>query len=209
MRALLAPIVLLLGCAPASSSPKQVVHTPTVSESFREVELDGAFDVQIVVGPRASVELAGDEAAVEHVTVEVEDERLQLSMENRRPFDGKVEIRITTPVLESVEVNGVAALELSGMQSGELEMELNGAGATRARGTVDALALEVNGAGEIDATELVASTVDVEISGAGKAKVHAIKELYAELSGVGSVRYTGDPERVEKDVSGVGTVRPL
>jgi hypothetical protein len=209
MRALLAPIVLFLGCAHASSTTAEVVHTPTLSESFREVELDGAFDVEILVGSPPSVKMTGDEAAVDHVEVEVKEERLYLSMEDRRPLDGKVHIVITTPVLESLEINGAVDLELSGLKSGELEMELNGAGVTWAQGAVDALDLEINGAGEIDASELVASTVEVEISGAGKAKVNARKELDATLSGVGSVRYAGDPEVVEKDVSGVGTIRPL
>ena len=102
MRTLLASLVLFAGCAHNSSTTTEVVHTPTVSESFREVELDGAFDVEIVVGPKATVQLSGDEAAVDHVEVEVRKERLYLSMENRRPMDGKVHVTITRPAPESL-----------------------------------------------------------------------------------------------------------
>ena len=207
MRALLAPIVLFLGCAHAST--EQVVLATSAEESFHEVELDGAFDVEIVVGPRASVELAGDEKAVENADVQIHDGRLQISMADRRPMDGALEVKITTPRLESIEINGAADLELTGMKTGELTVEVNGAGSTRAQGHVDSLALEINGAGSVDAVDLVASRVDVEIGGAGTAKVHAVEELYAELSGVGTIRYAGDPASIEKQVSGVGTIRPL
>lgn len=46
------------------------------------------------------------------------------------------------------------------------------------------------------------------MSGAGSVHVHASDSLTASVSGVGDVVYSGRPEDVTEDVSGVGEVRP-
>jgi hypothetical protein len=52
--------------------------------------------------------------------------------------------------------------------------------------------------------DLVAREAVIEISGAGDVHVHATESLTASVSGAGDVIYTGDPEEVNKDVSGAG-----
>jgi hypothetical protein len=46
------------------------------------------------------------------------------------------------------------------------------------------------------------------VSGAGSVQVHASDSLTASVSGVGGVVYSGRPEDVKEDASGVGEVRP-
>jgi hypothetical protein len=66
----------------------------------------------------------------------------------------------------------------------------------------------VSGAGDVRLDQLVAREAKVEVSGAGSVHVHATDSLTASVSGVGDVVYSGRPEDVQKDVSGVGDVRP-
>lgn len=208
MRALGAIILLIVGCAHAPA-PEQVVHTTTVAEAYRDIELAGAFAVELEIGPEAAIELSGDQEAVDHVRIEVDGERLAISMPQHRRGDGDLRVKITTPALERVEVNGAAELTMTGLEAGALDVEVNGAASTTARGTVDALDLEINGAGSFEAEKLVADLVMVEINGAGSATVHATEELHAELQGVGTVRYAGRPGTVNQDVRGMGSIRPL
>lgn len=44
------------------------------------------------------------------------------------------------------------------------------------------------------------------MSGAGKADVYASEKLDVDLSGAGSVHYSGNPASVTKHISGVGFV---
>lgn len=206
MRPLLATSLLLVACA---HSPDVVQRTST-DGIYRQIEFDGAFDIDIEVGPKAAVELSGPRRAIERVEVGVEGEQLTISMEDHRVRNtrGGIHVQITTPQLERIELNGAATLDISGMQAGALAVELNGAGSTRARGTVTQFDLEINGAGSVEATELVAEHVNVDLSGTGRAEVHATRQLHAELDGMGSIRYAGQPTVVDKQVNGIGTIRP-
>lgn len=67
---------------------------------------------------------------------------------------------------------------------------------------------EVSGAGDVRLERLAAQQAEVEVSGAGSVHVHASDFLTASVSGVGDVVYSGRPEQVKEDVSGVGEVRP-
>ncbi len=44
------------------------------------------------------------------------------------------------------------------------------------------------------------------LSGSGSVAVHVTSTLDAKVSGAGSVTYVGDPQRVDKEVTGTGTV---
>jgi hypothetical protein len=66
----------------------------------------------------------------------------------------------------------------------------------------------VSGAGDVRLERLVAQEAEVEVSGAGSVHVHATDSLTASVSGVGDVVYSGRPEDVQEEVSGVGEVRP-
>ena len=87
-------------------------------------------------------------------------------------------------------------------------VEVSGAGGVEATGRADSVEIVVSGAGDVRLQKLTAQEASVEVSGAGSVHVAAAHSLTASVSGVGDVVYSGNPERVKKDVSGVGEVRP-
>jgi hypothetical protein len=209
MRALILPTAGLLAVAAcAHRAPVRLEVTSSDTEAYRSIVLDGAFEVEIEVGGPPSVELRGDEDAVDRVQVHTLGDHLYLDAE-RRPLEGEIRARITTPALERVDIVGAADLRLSGLSGGTLTVNLSGAGSADVRGEVEALDLEISGAGSFDAVELVAQRVHVRLSGAGSAEVHATEELHADVSGVGSIAYAGSPASVSKNVSGVGSIEAL
>ena len=54
--------------------------------------------------------------------------------------------------------------------------------------------------------DLTARDVRARMSGSGRILVHAAEKIDASASGTGSIVYTGDPEHVSSNVTGVGTV---
>jgi hypothetical protein len=67
----------------------------------------------------------------------------------------------------------------------------------------------VTGAGDVLAGKLRADSGKVAISGAGTTTLWPEKTLDVRISGVGSVKYYGDPQIVEKHLSGVGSVKRM
>ena len=183
-------------------------RTETLSK-FSKVQLDGAYDASVVVGEPARIDIFGDDDLIHEIDAEVHDGTLAVVMP--RHFDPRVPItvQIVAPELTAFENNGATRLEISGIDGEHLDLELNGAGKTRVIGRVDHLQIEMSGANRVDTTELAARQVDVELNGSGKAEVSATDLLRAEINGTGRVRYGGGPDKVVKEVNGIGSVKPL
>ena len=83
------------------------------------------------------------------------------------------------------------------------DVTIGGAGTVSATGTAREQSISIVGTGNFSGDMLVGETVDVNIAGAGRAKVHATRELVAEIGGVGQISYLGDPS-VRSRVTGLG-----
>ncbi len=72
-------------------------------------------------------------------------------------------------------------------------------------GKADEQEINILGSGTYQAKDLESKVVKINVAGAGSAIVNVSEELDAEISGVGSVEYIGDPT-VKQDVNGAGQV---
>ena len=63
-----------------------------------------------------------------------------------------------------------------------------------------------DGSGDVQLQDLAAGDVHAELSGTGSIAVSATESLDASVSGTGSIVYTGNPPRVRKSVTGIGSV---
>jgi hypothetical protein len=61
------------------------------------------------------------------------------------------------------------------------------------------------GSGDYQAEDLESKEVKINVMGSGSAIVNVSEKLDAEISGIGSVEYIGDPT-VKQNLSGVGRV---
>lgn len=115
-------------------------------------------------------------------------------------------LKVTTPALDAVHLEGANTLHLAIDSTRPLEVHIEGAGRVNALGKVPALTVHTEGAGSIDADQLLAGTVDIHVEGAGRAKVHATDVLRATIEGAGSITYKGNPKTVEKNIDGFGRI---
>ena len=65
-------------------------------------------------------------------------------------------------------------------------------------GIADELDATISGAGYLDAIDLKTKRTDCKIEGACAASVYATETLNATISGVGKIRYKGDPQVFKK-----------
>ncbi len=72
-------------------------------------------------------------------------------------------------------------------------------------GKADEQEINILGSGTYQAQNLRSKESTIDVAGAGSAVVNVSEELDAEISGVGSVEYIGDPT-VKQDVNGAGQV---
>jgi hypothetical protein len=178
-------------------------------EDFDAIEMHGAADLKIVVGPAASVSVETSERRQKDVKVHVEGHTLQIDVTKMRGWfgeSGPLKLAITTPELKSLESNGAGAIAISGLHGGDQKLELAGAHDVKGEGSLDKLTIELSGAGSVDFKNVETQEAKVEVNGAGNVEVTAKKSLHAEVNGVGAVRYGGNPEKVESELHGLGSI---
>lgn len=196
---------------------------------FTKVSFSGFGTLEVEQGADYALRVTADDAALQDLTTEVRGDTLYIDLEEFTPRffrDRRLDIELTVPSLEGLEVSGATDSTLRSINASDFEAELSGAGKMDLDGiTADSLRVRVSGAGEVTASGTVRSQ-DVELSGAGsyrardlrsaearldlsgacEASVSASETLDASVSGAGEVEYYGDP-KVTEDISGAGSVR--
>lgn len=125
----------------------------------------------------------------------------RISIAGSGAFEGSVETRKEL----SLAIGGSGNIDLQSNAS-KVFASISGSGNINASGTCEILEARISGSGNMNFNKLEAQDADVRISGSGGIRVNVVGNLEARISGSGSIRYTGNPESVNKTVSGSGGV---
>jgi hypothetical protein len=200
-------------------------------EAFNAISMGVPGELYITQGDRVSLEVKGDQDDLEDLVTEVRNHTLVIRYERTGWNFGRdrVTIYVTTPEISEISLGGSGKvisenslesdqLELKVSGSGKMELMLNadeveasisGSGNMTLSGDADEVQLTISGSGSLDAEELEVDRYEVRISGSGRSRINVGDQLNAEISGSGSVYYTGDPDKVISNVSGSGRVKKL
>jgi len=177
------------------------------SVNFSSIEADGAYEIQWTNGA-TSVAITTDQNLLGHIMTTVESDKLHIrSHEPLRPTHG-IKLKISSPALTGAQLNGAVRFGASKLAGQTFYLEANGATRVALDGSVQGLIASLNGASRLDAVPLQTQTTELSISGAGRADVDVSESLKVAISGAGKVVYSGNPKRVEKDISGAGSIKP-
>jgi len=201
-------VFCLAGCLMSTGvqgSGKATTEDRTVG-AFSSISVEGAASVDVEIGANTSVTITTDDNLQPLILTQVENTTLRIYSHETYNTSVGVNVKITTPTLDGVSVSGACSVHAVGLDSKHFALSMSGAGSAKLMGQADALAVNLSGAGSVEAGDLKAKDVQVEISGVGSAVVYASQSLSAAVSGAGSVRYKGNPAKVQKTVSGVGSI---
>jgi hypothetical protein len=202
-----ASLALLAACAGGASGP--TITQQRGVDSFHSVDLRGAADISVLVGPATTVEVTSDEATLRNFDTSVLNGKLILDTRQRVfwfSHGGKVNVRITTPTLNALSINGTGNVTITGLNSSGVILMLQGAGNLEASGRTAALTANINGAGNMNLEHLVAGDATVVVNGAGNLSTNVTGSLQARVNGVGSITYAGTPQKLDTNVAGVGSI---
>lgn len=175
-------------------------------DPFTAVELSGVNTITIGVGGDQRVVVRADDNLVSQVTTDVRDG--VLVVDENGSFDSitPMSVEITVPSLDDVRLSGSGTILIDGHALDALAVALPGAGTITGAGSVTMLDVDLAGSGDVDFGKLVARDATVALSGSGTVLVNVTGALEADVSGAGSVTYTGDPDSVDREISGTGSV---
>lgn len=204
-----------------------VKHTISINY-FDAIDLSGSFNVRLTQGKEPKAVIETDQNLHELVDVEVKGNTLYISTTGDailRPT--RMDMFITYPRLRQVTIGGACKLtsdqtivsdaltfDISGAADIDLGIEtqvlttkLSGAGNISFEGFAREHYISLSGASNLQAEKLISEITHIDLSGAGSAKVFASALLKAQLSGLGSIKYFGNPANTQINKSGLGSIK--
>jgi hypothetical protein len=194
-------------------------------QPFTKIHLEGTFKVILEQGALPGLRIKTDADNFKYISVESDSQSLSLKI-TKKHFDfDELILYISFKDLEELFVEGGISLETKGyvdlkdfylhVEGGaniEMNMKANnvkliGQGGVKIEfdGVANELDASLSGAGYLEAIDLKTKKIDVKIEGVGAGSVYATEELNATISGIGKIRYKGEP-KVFKKIEGIGLV---
>ncbi len=206
----------------------KIVTENRTTNDYDEINVSGFFDVVLVSGKEGEIIIKGEENVLPYIKVEVKGTVLTIYTDKNISINTKNAILIAVPFeqISSVTMTGSGDLtskntivatnfkaKLAGsgdltldLKATLLEANLSGSGDVVLTGSSDDFTSKISGSGNVDAANLVTKKANLTVSGSGDMKVNCSENLYARVSGSGSISYKGNPQTKDTKVSGSGEI---
>lgn len=196
--------------------------------NFSQIALSGVGTVIVQQGNAEGLRIEAEDNILPLISSTVSDARLTIGVR-----DSNATLSPTRPIRYYISARQVSALHLTGsgeiqapsVQADALEVRIEGAGNVATDGLrVGTLTVGISGTGDYTgsgaaasqhisiagtgnyfAKQLRGAEADVSIAGTGSATVRVSDSLIAEIKGIGTILYVGNPQ-VQQQISGIGTV---
>ena len=181
------------------------IETRNVSD-FEKIDASGAINIEVFVQKDFSVEVQADDNLLANIKTEVSGDTLKIYSEDRISPKTRINVRISMPEIEGLEVSGASNGNVSNVKADSLELKASGASKIKIDGIANNLEADASGASTIDAGNLKVEDADVNASGASSATVSANNDLKVDASGASKISYSGEPKNVKQNSSGASSV---
>lgn len=223
---------LLIACFYSVTSIAQDNTVVRKIGSFDKVSLNGPFEIYLKQGDQPALTIETEDFAPEDIITEIRNNTLYVDLKDKKfkykDIDRKSVIYLTYTQLKRLEWNGAGniktenvldadkfELDISGagnvnmdLKVNTLSVDMSGAGNVEVKGQARTQTVQMSGAGNYNGFDLKSERANIELSGVGNVRVYTTEELNASASGVGAIRYKGNPRNVIKNSSGfLGSVK--
>jgi hypothetical protein len=218
---MLVAAVLLTGCTLVSMgkniqpmTPSDVVITENRSVTgFTGIDFSTFGKVTITQGTSESLTITGSDNIVPLVTTTITNGTLIIKTKDNIDIlevisDNILIINITVKDLNQLTNSGACQITMEQLNTDSIDITLSGAGDIDIAGETTTAKIDLSGAGSVAAAELKAKNADVTISGIGSAEIWVTDVLTGNISGVGNIRYFGDPS-LNTEKTGLGNYESL
>ncbi|MBO7120535.1 MAG: DUF2807 domain-containing protein [Bacteroidaceae bacterium] len=169
------------------------VDIPTLG--FSEIELSGAVRLEYTQGSTYSVQVYGNEKAIEAYSIVSEDDELEASLKEGTGKVNKntpaITLRITAPFITEIQAMGASEVIFKDSIAQDKELDLN-----------------ISGAGKVNLGKLKTKELDMTISGAGEINMNdlcCIEDVELNMSGAANIDGKIDCRKLKVKMSGAGT----
>lgn len=187
---------------------KLVVERRAVAAGLTELDMSGPLQVEVRVGPSASLQLEADSNLLPLIRTDSSGPALRVWVQGGVRTNNGLRVIYTTPQLGQIRASGSGRLVASGFNGGALTLNKSGSGESQLSGKVGSLNMRMSGSGSVDATALQSGNANLELSGSGRLTMGEVRAeaLNVKVNGSGALQASGAATNVNARVSGSGGV---
>ncbi|MCL5261161.1 MAG: DUF2807 domain-containing protein [Gammaproteobacteria bacterium] len=188
-----------------------VSSKPVPIANFSAVDLRLASITDITVGDKPSLVIEADADVLPYIDASISGDTLYIDTKSGLNYRSArdINIKIVTPVLNNLSLSGAGSINVKNVQSDDFKLVVRGSGDVKMQGTAKKFEVNLLGSGNINTKALIADDVTIKLQGAGDVTVTAKNLLNADLSGMGNVKYYGNPKSVNQALSGMGNIQAM
>jgi len=196
------------GCSHPGIKGDGEIQSDTRSISgFSKIVVTGDYQIEWS-GGKPALNISADQNLLPLIETVVSGDTLHIdSNEALAPTKGIV-ITLSGASLAVVRLDGDVRFEAHQVSGHDLKLESTGTSDISVDGSVVKLEANLAGASKLNARSLRTQTATLSLLGASDADITVTDTLKASIMGAGSLTYSGNPASVEKNITGVGSIRP-
>ena len=200
--------LVVTGCAGIRDAIYSGVITDREFEyrNFAEVEISSAIDYEIRKADHFSVISTAAKHLIYKLDISQAGRTLVVALKPGSYGNSHFKVTVLMPVLTRLMASGASNGSVSGFDSADFEMLIEGASRCDLDGSASNADMSVNGVSRLDASDFRVQNADIEVSGASSATVYVLGRLDVEVSGLSTLRYLGDPELGAVNLAGISRV---
>lgn len=199
----------------------------TISSDFKDIKVSQGLDLYITQTNDVSLTVEADENLMDLIMTEVVDGTLKIyTTENiRRASSRKIMLNIETIASikatsgsdvhseNTIEVDNLELKTTSGadikldVKTESLDCSSTSGSDIKLSGTTNIFKAVATSGSDINASELQAQNSDVKATSGADISVNTSKLLTAKATSGGDIRYSGNPEKIDKSDTSAGSVR--
>jgi hypothetical protein len=175
-------------------------------QTFESITCDGSYDIQIDCQEKQSLAIETDENLLPRVKTEVRNNTLHVYTKGFLFPTNKIRIVVSVPNINGFTSNGSSDGDINNINNSSLDIGINGSGKLHLNGKSDDVTIHTSGSSKIDAMSLMSEDVDVQINGSGNIQVYTTNSISVQINGSGTVKYKGEPKRINQQINGSGKI---
>lgn len=199
----------------------------TISTDFKDIKISHGLELYITQSNEVALTIEADENLHDLIMTEVENGVLKIYSTEmiRRASSKKINLNIKTisgikatsgSDVYSTNTIDVEDLELRSSSGADITLDVktqnlkckaSSGSDIKLSGSTHSLFAQASSGSDIKAHKLTAETSNVKVSSGADIKVNTSKELTARATSGGDIRYSGNPEKINKSDSSAGSIK--
>lgn len=180
---------------------------------FEEVHMSCVGTVELIQDEKKSgtIELTAPENYIELYKFENNGNELKIGFAKQHVniHTKNVKIKVYTADLIALKNSGASSIKMETLDTDKIDVVNSGVGSITIGGLADNVTLHNSGVGSINAEKLKALNVKANVSGVGSITCYASDKIEGRVTGVGSLKYAGNPKHKDTKRTGVGSISEM